>query len=191
MDAATELSLPTSAVGAFSPQQTSPTRSGEELLDTPHCASRTWGCFCGGRRGSRASPGEGADASSLLYGHSCSTRVEPECVWERAKGARPQPGGASPAEGLRPTAGTTDVWDGSSLKHHRGHILGHNLKKKRLQDTNVGEGAGAPGRWLALHVSTQLFPLQGQLQGMWSFQGLESDLSALVLEDGLMRLTWI
>lgn len=49
---------------------------------------------------------------------------------------------------------------------------------------SIGEGAGAPGRWLALHGSTQLFPPQGQLRGVRSFQGLESDLSALVLEAG-------
>lgn len=60
-------------------------------------------------------PGEGADASSLLCGHSCSTRVKPECVCKSAKGAHPQPGRASPAEGMTLMAGTTDTGDSHKL----------------------------------------------------------------------------
>lgn len=62
-----------------------------------------------------AGPGDGADTSSLLCGHSCSARVKPECVCKCAKGAHPDPGRASPAEGIAHVAGTTDIGDSHRL----------------------------------------------------------------------------
>lgn len=111
MGAATELSLPVSAVSAFTHGRhfSHPERRGA----AGHCPLPRQNAGLLLRRALREqSPGEVADTSSPLCG---STRVEPEHVWGHAKGPCPQPGGIGPAEGLRSTAGTTDILDSHGL----------------------------------------------------------------------------